>query len=106
MSWHLLVHYLDNLRGCFASSNIGNGPEAITEAIVLAVIWNRWVGPLVRRWHRRELDRHHEAVTTAVSEQLKAHHASIEDKIAEALKKAPPTRTRAVPSKRPGKRAP
>ena len=58
----LAVHYLHNVWAAFGASNLGNGPEAITEIVVGVVVWNRLLGPRVRKWHQRELAKHHKAL--------------------------------------------
>jgi hypothetical protein len=65
---HLFLHYLDNIRGAFYSSNIGNGPEAITEIVVGVVVWNKWLGPRYKKWHAAELAKHHKALHDMIRE--------------------------------------
>lgn len=86
MSWHLLVHYFDNVRASTAASCVGNGPESIVEIVIGVVVWNKLLGPRVKAWHARVLAEHHEAIKAT----LDAHHdrilASVESRLAKEKK--------------------
>lgn len=70
MTLHLLVHYLDNLRGSTAASCEGNGPESVVEIVVGVVVWQKLLGPRVKAWHQRELAKHHDAMKDHVASEI------------------------------------
>jgi hypothetical protein len=67
---HLIVHYLDNVRGSTAASCEGNGPESIVEIVVGVVVWQKLLGPRVKAWHQRGLEKHHAALRDHVTSEL------------------------------------
>lgn len=59
---HLFVHYLLNVWNATYASCIGNGPESLVEIVVGVVVWNKWIGPRVKKWHERETKKHMHSV--------------------------------------------
>ena len=67
--------------GYFVPSLYGNGPESLCEIIIGVVVWNKLLGPRLKKWHQREMERHHAAMRDHVAGEI-------------AKLSAPKTRTR------------
>lgn len=68
MSW---FHWLHTLWFNYTwPSCTGNGPESLVEIIVGVVVWNKILGPRVKRWHQHELEKHHEAMKAHVAGEI------------------------------------
>lgn len=55
---HVILHLLWVAWQHTASSVVGNGPDDLVAGGVIAVLWNRILGPRVRKWHEAETKRH------------------------------------------------
>lgn len=51
-------------------SCLGNGPESIVEIVVGVVVWQKLLGPRVKKWHQRELEKHHESMKAHVAGEI------------------------------------
>jgi hypothetical protein len=62
----------------FWPSITGNGPESLVEILVGVVVWQKLLGPRVKKWHAAEMAKHRKAI----GEQLDEHH----DRVAETVR--------------------